>query len=834
MRTSLCTTMGLIIAAFISGCPDDTGQSGPGQAGSAAEGGAGGEGGSQTLPAKVEIVRDALGVPHVFGETEEAALFGLGYATAQDRLFQMDLHRRYMRGRLAETFGGPDVDALIAHDTKMRTIGYGRHAEQVLAHPDFPAETRALLEAYAAGVNAYLASDGFSLPSIFGEHDIASFEPWQPADSLLVWDRIGDRFNSIKMDNEIKLQQDCAAGACETPLCPTPIPIDEDAAVVPPSDGWPPSGSLACFDAPDRDTDPEYFKASHGWVVSGDKSASGKPILALDPKLAATVPSMFYAFHLSTPTYSARGLGLAGAPAFLLFWNERVGQTLTAGGPDISDLFQLDATATGYVVDGVEEPFVTVDETIAVKGQSPIPLSLRQSRFGPVVTSLAVDAPTGVEYALRHVELQNESSHSLVGAMEMMGASDMDSYRDALGKWMLPAANSIFAALDDDDPAGHIGYHVIGAIPWRAPNLAEGVDYAGMLPYDGSQSANDWSGILSVDERPHVIDPPQGYLFTANHLAVGTWFDDYAYTGVTGGGDTYRSLELRYQLAAHFASNDTMSMAEVHALHFVASYEPGRIYHDILAYLENAGQIAPPSDASAPATTPSEKAGKAWQAFALWLANGGELRHSNPQSPLVERLLSQLPYTIRPQGNPTVGCNYGGGEGGATFFLKSFDADPDGMMTDPEVAAFVIADAAAAWDHVSSSLGNDPSTWRAPDETPTFTVLYQFNQFCPTNLSTQCSLDPTHDIAAPLDGAFGNTILSSMSSSGTGTVDFDDVPGAVSLIPFGASEDPAAESFHSGYAELLSADLGDPTSTPSAPLERDAIDAVSTLELTYP
>ncbi len=834
MRTSLFSAMGLLIAASIAGCPDDSGRGGPGEAGAAAEGGSGGEGGSQTLPAKVEIVRDTLGVPHVFGESEAAAFYGLGYATAQDRLFQMDVHRRYMRGRLAETFGGPDVDALIAHDTRMRTLGYARHAERVLAHPDFPAETRALLEAYAAGVNAYLASEGFSLPAIFAEHDIASFDPWQPADSLLVWDRIGERFNGIKIDNEIKLQKACAAGSCETPLCPGPIPIDEAAAVVPPSDSWPPSGATACFDAPDRDTSPEYFKASHGWVVHGDKSASGQPILALDPKLELTAPSLFYSFHLSTPSYTARGLGLAGAPAFLLFWNERVGQTVTAGGTDISDLFQLELSGAGYLVDGEEEAFVEVDEIIAVKGQAPITLPVRESRFGPVVTGLAGEpAPSGAAYALRHVELANESSHSLVGAMEMMGAHDMHSYREALGKWRLPAANSIFAALDDDDPAGHIGYHVIGAIPWRAPNLVGGRDYAGSLPYDGSDSTNDWSGILSVDERPHVIDPPQGYLFTANHLAVGTWYDDYAYTGLTGGGDTFRSLELRHQLAAHFADHDSMSMQQVHALHFVPSFEPGRIYHDILAYLAGAGHIAPPSDPAAAATTPAEKAGKAWQAFAQWLANGGELRHSNPQAPLVNRVLAELPYTIRPQVNPAVGCSFGGGEGGATFFLKSFDADPAGTMSDPAVVAFVIADAAAAWDEISAHLGNDPSAWRAPEQTPTSTVLYQYNQFCPTAMGSKCSLDPAHDIAAPLDAAFGNSILSSFGSLGTSTVDFSDAGGAVSLMPFGASEDPAAASFQSGYDAWLAADLGDPASTPAAPLDRADIEALSTIALSY-
>ncbi len=845
MRSIITYLSGLLLSLSV-GCaetlstepPDGVGGSGgSGGSGGAATGG----GGSGAAGATVEILRDAQGVPHVFGDTEEAAFYGLGYATAEDRLLQMDLHRRYMRGRLAETFGGagPSDDALINHDRHMRVLGFARHAEAVLAHPAFPPEIRTLLDAYAAGVNALVSAEGFTLPSGFDTVGLTTFEPWTAADSLLVWDRVSDRFNTIDFDAEIALQNACRAGTCETPLCPGPVPIDEEAAVVPAHDAWPPSSELAaCFPKPDRDTDPLTFKASHGWAVHGSRTESGEPILAVDPKLEVTAPSFWYAFHLSTPTYSARGIGMAGAPAFLIYWNERVGHTLTAmGGFDIADTYELTVSEDGasYRYDDADHPFTTVEEIIAVRGGSDVTVTVKQSVHGPVITSLSQEAAPGKEYALRHIELSSEGTHSLVGAMQLMGAATMASYRAALEKWRLPGANSVFAAKDDAVPGGHIGYHMAAAIPRRAPNVAQSVDYRGRLPYDGTTSASAWQGFLDTTERPHVIDPPSGYVFSANHMPVGTWYDDYAYTGVTGGGDTFRSHQLRRRLGELLAGDNIVSADTVHSLHFDGGLEPASIFRDMLAHLEADGAVVVPAANAAP-TSPAEKAGKVLAALDAFIDAGGELRHTNPYAPLVNELIGTLPFTIRPVVNPAVGCLYGGGEGGANFFLKSFVADPDGVLGVPAVASYVVAEAVRAWDTVGASKSADVSTWRAPVTVPPFTVLHQYNQFCPPSLTGKCSLDPSADVSVPLDGAFGITLLSSHGSSGTGTVDFGAVDAAVSLVPLGVTELPTSPFYTASVTAWLAGDAGDATSTPSAPLGREAIDllTVTTTTLTLP
>jgi hypothetical protein len=223
-----------------------------------------------------------------------------------------------------------------------------------------------------------------------------------------------------------------------------------------------------------------------------------------------------------------------------------------------------------------------------------------------------------------------------------------------------------------------------------------------------------------------------------------------------------------------------------------------------------------------------------WVALGEWIAQGGEMRHENPITPLVDALTAALPFSIRPTLNPAVGCQYGGGEGGINFLLKSFAADPAGTMSDPAVRAFFILESKKAWEQVAPAHGNDPSEWRPPMDTPRFVALYQSAQFCAANLSGKCSLDPSHDLAVPLDAAFGQTLLSSKASSGTGTIDFADLDDAVMLAPLAASEDPEKPAFESGMAPWLAADAGDPASTPPAPLDASLVTAVSTIELSYP
>jgi len=801
-------------------------------------------------PVTLDIVRDELGTPHVFAPSLEAAFYGLGWATAEDRLYQMDFNRRFMRGRLAEVFSGDAATnrKLLDHDVRMRTLGFARHADAVIVHSAFPAEIRALLEAYARGVNDHVAEPGFALPPAFATANIAAFEAWTPADSLLVWERLREVFNGLDMDGEIARLVDCDdRDGCTVPLCNPPL--DEDAAIVPFTDPWPPVKMGANLPPGPRLAAPSYAKASHGWAVHGSRTSTGKPVLAMDPKTAIRAPSVWYRFHLSAGDVDAQGIGIAGAPGFLIFWNKNLGHTLTAAGGDLADLFELslNGDATGYIVDSVEQPFVEHTEVIDVIGAAPVTLVLKESMFGPLVDDLLDARPARRNFALRHVDLMFPDTHSLVGAIELMRAHDLAGYRAALEKWLSPGANAVYAGVDADDPdgPGHIAYHAALGIGRRTPIVRDGMNLTGRIPYDGSTAANDWDGILDARERPHVIDPPEGYLFSGNHLAVGSWYEEtYAYTGMAGVGDTHRSLRLRYALAALLPGpTATVTPAAVHALHFDAGSETLRIFRDMLFQLAAEGAITPPSGAcdvdadGTPDCPPAEQAALALDALDAWTASGAQLRHSNPQNPIAAVLVDQLGARFRPQYYPELVCAWNGSEGGISFLQKAFDADPDVVMADPFVRAFTIEMGALAWSAVydGNRRGEDPWAWQTPAAAPETTVPYQSYFYCVDGVANDCPLDPAFNLSVPLDAPFVDSILSSDGSSGTGTVDFADLDGARFLVPPGTSEDPASPTFAPAIPAWLGEDAGDPDAAPLAPLSRALIEAgtTTTVTLTY-
>jgi penicillin amidase len=856
MKRFLLARIVTIAALGAAGCGGDEEAANTGTGGSAATGTAssGPGGGAGSMPAgAVDVVRDADGVAHVFGGSRAAAFYGLGYATAEDRLFQMDYHRRFMRGRLAEVWGSEQT----AHDVRMRTLGWGRHADLVVAHPEFPAEERTLLEAYAAGVNAFVAKEGFSLPALFAELGIA-FDPWAPADSLLAWERLREAFGAADFESEIGKLRDCEDLDYPSKDDPMPgcsvscdAPIDEAAAVVPFTDPWPPPEKTASLATPRPPAGPPVVKASHGWAVRGTHTTTGKPVLAFDPKASLRAPSFLYHFHVSAPDLEARGAGLAGAPAFLVFWNRHLGHTLSAGAADLADLYEVELTsdATGYVLDGKVVPLAAHEETIAVKGEPPQKLKVSATHHGPIVTRMLAKAPPGREFAARHAELAVPSSHSLVGAIRAMAATTLEEYRSALDAWIGPSANSVFAALDPDDPRGHVGYHLLGGIPWRAKNLVQGLDLTGRHPYDGTKSANDWQGMLTVNERPFVVDPKEGYTFTANHLPVGSWYEAFAYTGVSSGGDGERSYRLRHVFDALLgAPGAKATPEEIHAVHFDMKSDTVRVFRDLLAEMKAGGRL-PSVGAEDTPGTPPEMAAKTLSALDLWQTASvaaGELRHKNPQARIAMEVATLLPGMMRAKGglgHPELVCKYNGSYAGVHQLLKAFVANPEAVAADPYVVAFAVDVASASWkkatfDASGAPLANaqDPSLWKGSVPPPPFTVAYQDPLDCPLDATEwSCSIDPALSFDVGLDAEHTETILSTAGSWGTGTADFADIDASVQAVPMGASEDPSSPFFKSQLDAVLGADEGAPASTPPAPLSRALIEplATSIVSLTY-
>src|SRR5271157_886027 len=332
--------------------------------------------------AEIRIERDADGVPVITAQDDEDAAFGLGFVHAQDRLFQMELQRRYGAGRLAEIFGRDAV----ATDRQTRVLGLYRAAEAEI--PFLSATVRRGIEAYAAGVNAFLASRRGALPP---EFLLLRFtpEPWRPADTL-VWGklmavRLGGNYRGELLRARMARTIPAADLAFLYPEYPKDapttlsemLPIYRRLALDPLYRGLPPA------------VGPIY--ASNSWVVDGRHSASGKPLLANDPHLAFAAPGFWYLARLKTPAREIAGATAAGVPLVVIGHNDRIAWGFTTTTADVEDLFieKIDPSdPSRYLVPEGSMPFETRSERIAVRGEAPVDLVVRTTRHGPVLSDV--------------------------------------------------------------------------------------------------------------------------------------------------------------------------------------------------------------------------------------------------------------------------------------------------------------------------------------------------------------------------------------------------------------------------------------------------------------
>ena len=435
----------------------------------------------------VTITRDAHGIPTVKAETDADAAFGLGFVQAQDRLFQMDLTRHYGAGRLAEWFGTAALDS----DRSMRTLGLYRAAQAQYALLSPP--LRAVYDAYAAGVNAYLTTRRGALPP---EYELlrVDAEPWQPADSL-IWGKIMDLQLSYNYRTELLRAQ------LARHLKP------EDMKVLFPgyaADGPVVLGSL----------DPDHVlpglpmpaPASNEWVVDGKHSASGKPLLANDTHLGFSTPGVWYLARIETPQDTVAGVTSPGEPMIVLGHNTHVAWGFTTTGGDVEDVFveKIDpADKTHYLTPDGSQAFVTHDEKILVKGADPVTLTIRATRHGPVIA----DAADGQVLALSATWLQGDD-RTPQAVWDATHAHDWDSFRNAFQNAVAPEQNIAYADVD-----GHIGFTAPATIPIRAHG-------DGSVPAEGWTGENDWTGSVPFDQLPSGFDPPSGRFVAANNKIV--------------------------------------------------------------------------------------------------------------------------------------------------------------------------------------------------------------------------------------------------------------------------------------------------------------------------
>lgn len=453
------------------------------------------------LTAPLEIVRDAHAVPHIFARSEPDAYFGLGYAHAQDRLWQLELNRRIGRGALAEVLGN---DAL-QHDRLVRTLGLYRVARRNVDGLDDT--TRAALRAYTRGINAWLEG-ATALPPEFG---LLRVRPtaWSEADALVFLKVLALQL-STNWHSEllrVSLSRRLPAAAIAQLLGSFPPTSPElrglYGALEPLAHGLL------------RRTLPRHHNAlgSNNWAVSGARSASGAPLLANDPHLELSAPSSWYLAHLHAPGLNVIGATLPGLPGVILGRNDRVAWAFTNTRADVQDLYleRIDPLDPGaYLTPDGRGPFETRSERIAVKGAADEVLQIRSTRHGPVISDVDEHArgltPAGHVLALRFTAL-NDDDHTLEFPIHAAHASDVHALTRAAERFHAPPQNIVSA-----DRSGNIAFVAAGRVPLRAADN----ELRGLTPAPGWLGRYDWQGIIPFAQLPALNNPPLGRIVTAN------------------------------------------------------------------------------------------------------------------------------------------------------------------------------------------------------------------------------------------------------------------------------------------------------------------------------
>ncbi len=516
------------------------------------------------ISSKVRVVRDEHGVPTIEAATLEDLFFAQGYVTAQDRLWQMDMMRRAAAGELSEVIGEDKVKM----DRAERILGLRIAAERAEKNMSLSVRDRAYFEAYARGVNAFLEShrDRVAL-----EFRLLKYtpRPWTVTDSLEVGALLVQYLNHYSYARALQREKILAKLGPELTADlyvnfswrdrpPTEVRrMDEDPAAkrgdedddddeeVDPEGGKSrlisalaathvPQGLKSArenFSRPSgtnsasplspalkrraiisRPSGAEYFSGieyyddsfrpgSNNWVVSGQHTVSGKPLLSNDMHLDHQMPNLWFAAHLKTKSgdFDVAGVTLPGVPFVMAGHNRRIGWGFTNVGPTVEDDFIEEFNAQGQY----KTPAGWVDaqhrqETIHVKGKPDVTFDVVTTRHGPIVTDLIPGETRKI--ALRWT-LQDG-----MGLMffDVDSAENWDQFRKAFSTFSAPGQNVVYGDVD-----GHIGYQATGRVPIRAAG-------DGSLPVGGSDDAHEWKGFIPFDEMPHVYDPPEGILATAN------------------------------------------------------------------------------------------------------------------------------------------------------------------------------------------------------------------------------------------------------------------------------------------------------------------------------
>lgn len=491
------------------------------------------------LDQNVTVTRDEKGVPHIFAKTDADLYRAQGYVQAQDRLFQMDLARRQASGRLSEIIG----EATINTDKHFRTFSLRNAAETSLAAYDD--ESKQVLEWYAEGVNAFIAQAKES-NTLSYEFALLGYEPeeWTVVDSLTIgkymaydlggnWNTLAFRHWALQNFDEEKAKE-------------LFIKYPENASAIIEANIQNPVAVAGQFSA---EMLPNEFNGSNNWVVSGDKTKSGTPILADDPHLGLSTPSIWYQMHLQSPQQNVSGVIFAGIPGIILGHNDEIAWGVTNVGPDVQDLYieiPNPDDPTQFRYDGKWEQAEVRDESIKVKDGETVDFEVVVTRHGPIMTDLAFkDTEPTAQFSMQWTALQPTAE--LRAVLGFNKAKTWGDFEKALEDFKAPAQNFVFASKD-----GTIAYKANGQIPIRKQG-------EGQLPVPGDSSDYGWEGFIPWGELPTLVNPKEGFIATANNQVIG---EDYPYHITDFWAQPYRFERIKEVLEA----NDAITVDDMMAL----------------------------------------------------------------------------------------------------------------------------------------------------------------------------------------------------------------------------------------------------------------------------
>jgi len=650
------------------------------------------------LQAQVEVFRDSYGVPHIYASNAHDLFMAQGYVHAQDRFWQMEFWRRIGSGRLSEILGAGALD----QDRFIRTVGWYRTAQEEVARLD--EGDLAVLQAYADGVNAYLEANKGKLGLEFTILGLTGVkfdpEPWTPVNSLswakvMAWDLGGNRSAELLRANIIArlglpALQDLMPGyPADYPVIVSEALNEATLAAVPEA-----AFNMHAFGFGEG-------LGSNNWVISGERTESGMPLLANDPHLGIQMPSIWYEAGLHCDPVGADcpfnvvGASFAGVPGVIIGHNENVAWGVTNLGPDVQDLFIENINPENpdqYEFRNRWEDMQIIEEVINVAGQDePEVIRVRLTRHGPIINDVAGGTQDDWTFGWQPLALSWTALQpgTIVKSVLMLDqAASWDDFRAALAYWDAPSQNFVYA-----DTAGNIGYQAPGRIPIRAQG-------DGTLPVPGWSGTYEWVDYIPFDELPRSFNPEKGYIVTANNAVVGPEYPYFLSADWAPGFRARRIVQL-------IEAQDVISVADIQA---IQGDDMPLYAQDILPFIL--------------ALSPSDPQ----QAQALDMLRGWDgqaLRDSAPAA-LFESLRGHLVKRVFVDEAGQQLLERGGGE--MMVALEHILAQPDSHWFDdirtPEVETMqqtVLLAVQDAIDELSDSLGKDMAGWRWGDlHTATF------------------------------------------------------------------------------------------------------------------